>query len=68
MSSRRSKQKTHRTSRSPSSGAATAAAVAENVWWQIGLIVLAGALTYANSFSAPFVLDDRATIVENAST
>jgi hypothetical protein len=37
------------------------------VWWRIALIVLAGALTYANSLSGPFVLDDRVTILDNRS-
>jgi tetratricopeptide (TPR) repeat protein len=38
-----------------------------NPWWPIGLIVLAGALAYANSLSGPFVFDDRATVLENTS-
>ncbi len=34
--------------------------------WRAAIIVLAGFLAYANSFSGPFVLDDRVSIVENA--
>ncbi len=36
------------------------------IWWRAAIIVLAGFLAYANSFSGPFVLDDRVSIVENA--
>ena len=35
------------------------------VWLRAALIVLAGALTYANALSGPFVLDDQDTIVLN---
>ena len=35
------------------------------VRWRAAIIVLAGFLAYANSFSGPFVLDDRVSIVEN---
>jgi tetratricopeptide (TPR) repeat protein len=33
--------------------------------WRAAIILLAGFLAYANSFSGPFVLDDRVSIVEN---
>ena len=35
------------------------------VWLRAALIVLAGAITYANALSGPFVLDDQDTIVLN---
>jgi tetratricopeptide (TPR) repeat protein len=35
------------------------------VWLRAALIVLAGALVYANALSGPFVLDDQDTIVMN---
>ena len=35
------------------------------VWLRAALIVLAGALAYANALSGPFVLDDQDTIVVN---
>src|SRR5436190_334640 len=34
-------------------------------WWRPAVIVLAGLLAYANSFSGAFILDDVASIVEN---
>src|SRR5262245_2525872 len=34
---------------------------------RVAAILLAGALTYANSLSGPFVFDDRATVLDNAS-
>jgi tetratricopeptide (TPR) repeat protein len=36
-------------------------------WWQPALVVLAIAVVYANSLPAPFLLDDLASIVHNAS-
>jgi len=33
----------------------------------VAIIVLAGVLAYANSFSGPFIADDEATVVENTS-
>jgi tetratricopeptide (TPR) repeat protein len=45
---------------------ATALAPPTGIRWRAAIIVLAGFLAYANSFSGPFVLDDRASIVENA--
>jgi Flp pilus assembly protein TadD len=33
--------------------------------WRASIIVLAGLLTYANSLSGPFILDDLVSIVEN---
>ncbi len=33
----------------------------------MGLIVLVGVVAYANSLSGPFVFDDRATVIDNAS-
>jgi tetratricopeptide (TPR) repeat protein len=45
---------------------ATAPAPPTGIRWRAAIIVLAGFLAYANSFSGPFVLDDRASIVENA--
>ena len=35
------------------------------VWWYVCLLVIAGTLTYANSVSNPFVLDDEITIGDN---
>ena len=37
------------------------------MWWRAGVIVLAGALTYWNSLSGPFILDDQLSIVANRS-
>lgn len=34
-------------------------------WWRIAVILLAGVLTYANSLSGPFILDDQSTIADN---
>jgi protein O-mannosyl-transferase len=66
MASRRSKQRVRRAS--PSTPSRTASpALAGGSWWRIGLIVLAGVLTYANSLSGPFVFDDRVTVLENSS-
>jgi protein O-mannosyl-transferase len=36
-------------------------------WWRASAIVVAAVLVYAASLGYPFVLDDRVTIVENAS-
>ena len=36
-----------------------------DVWWRAAILVLAGLLTYANSLSGPFVLDDLVAIVDN---
>jgi len=41
------------------------ASAAAGVWWRAGLIVLAGTLTYWNSLSGPFILDDQLSIVSN---
>ncbi len=35
--------------------------------WRLALIVIAGAIVYANSLSGPFIFDDDATIAENRS-
>lgn len=35
-------------------------------WWPIAVIVLAGALAYANTLHHPFIFDDHQAIVENA--
>jgi protein O-mannosyl-transferase len=40
-------------------------AASAGLWWRAGLLALAGLLTYWNSFSGPFVLDDVGSIVEN---
>ena len=37
-----------------------------SVWLCIGALVLAGAITYANSLSGPLILDDQMSIVENS--
>lgn len=55
-----------RTLRRHSPSPATAPAPPTGIWWRAAIIVLAGFLAYANSFSGPFVLDDRVSIVENA--
>jgi hypothetical protein len=39
--------------------------VARGLWWRAVLIALAGALTYWNSLSGSFILDDQVTIVDN---
>jgi tetratricopeptide (TPR) repeat protein len=41
------------------------AAVPGGLWWRAALIALAGVLTYWNSLSGAFILDDQSTIVEN---
>ena len=38
-----------------------------SVRWRAAVIVVAGALAYANSLSGPFAFDDQLSIVENAS-
>ena len=38
----------------------------DRVRWHVALALLAGALTYANALSAPFIFDDQATVVQNA--
>jgi protein O-mannosyl-transferase len=42
-----------------------ASAASAGLWWRAGLLALAGLLTYWNSFSGSFVLDDVGSIVEN---
>jgi tetratricopeptide (TPR) repeat protein len=37
-----------------------------SVWLCIGALVVAGALTYANSLTGPLILDDQVSIVENS--
>ena len=34
-------------------------------WWRPATILLAGALTYWNGLSGPFIFDDLATVVQN---
>ena len=55
----RSSRKTPRTALPPPPAAAT------GLWWRAALIALAGVLTYWNSLSGAFILDDQSTIVEN---
>jgi protein O-mannosyl-transferase len=38
----------------------------ERIWLRAAGIALAGILTYSNSLSAPFIFDDHATVVQNA--
>ncbi len=45
----------------------TRSAPAPAVAWRVAIVVLAGALAYANSLSGPFVFDDGATVVDNTS-
>jgi Flp pilus assembly protein TadD len=40
---------------------------AERVWWRLAIVVLAGVLAYSNSLAGPFIFDDTASVVENAS-
>src|SRR5438093_1955133 len=54
---RRSRPQPTSTTRPPSQGAR---------WWRIALILIAGALVYRNSVSAPFMFDDLGAIVDNA--
>src|SRR5262245_37304434 len=35
--------------------------------WSIAVILIAGALAYANSLGGPFILDDTVSVVQNAS-
>ncbi len=42
-----------------------AAAVPSGLWWRAAVILVVGVLTYANSLSGAFILDDQATIVDN---
>jgi len=37
------------------------------VKWRIALIVLAGALAYANALNGPFIFDDESTVLDNKS-
>ena len=55
-----------RTMRRHSPPPAAALAPPTAIRWRAAIIVLAGFLAYANSFSGPFVFDDRISIVENA--
>ena len=41
------------------------AAAPSGLWWRAALIALAGVLTYWNSLSGAFILDDQSTIVDN---
>ena len=51
---------------SPSSRPAAAQVPApRGIWWRAAIIVIAGILTYANSLSGPFILDDQSTIADN---
>jgi protein O-mannosyl-transferase len=38
---------------------------ARRAWWPFALILLAGVLAYSNSLRAPFVFDDRSTVLDN---
>jgi protein O-mannosyl-transferase len=53
--------------RKPSRPAAASGTPQPGTWLRALLIVVAGALVYANSLSGPFILDDTVSIVENAS-
>ncbi len=55
-----------RTLRRHSPPPATTAAPSTGIWRRAAIIAIAGFLAYANSFSGPFVFDDRVSIVENA--
>jgi protein O-mannosyl-transferase len=55
----RSSRKTPRTPLAPP------AAAPSGLWWRAALIALAGVLTYWNSLSGAFILDDQSTIVDN---
>ena len=37
----------------------------QGVSWRAAILVIAGLLTYANSISGPFILDDQSTIADN---
>src|SRR6188472_3767042 len=56
-----------RKAREPALNAArpAASAVGREVWLRVAILVIAGALAYANALSGPFVLDDQDTIVMN---
>ena len=59
MARSRSSRKTPRTPTPPP------AAAPSGLWWRAALIALAGVLTYWNSLSGAFILDDQSTIVDN---
>ena len=46
-------------------GPAAPAPPSRGHWWRIAIVIVAGILTYANSLSGPFILDDQSTIVDN---
>jgi hypothetical protein len=51
--------------RGPRLGSGTPGSTRKAIRWSGALIVIAGALTYANSISGPFVLDDLLSVVHN---
>jgi protein O-mannosyl-transferase len=51
--------------KSPRTPTPPPAAPSSGLWWRVALIALAGVLTYWNSLSGAFILDDQSTIVEN---
>jgi protein O-mannosyl-transferase len=59
--------KSHRSGRRgvPSAPLAAAARTPPALWWCTAIIVAAGILTYVNSLSGAFILDDQSTIVDN---
>ncbi len=63
------KGKTTKRNRSSSKKASTAEPAPirphGGLWWRAAVIVFAGFLTYWNSLSGPFILDDQSTIVDN---
>jgi len=40
---------------------------ARSVWFAVGLLIFTTLLAYSNSFTVPFIFDDRPAILENAS-
>jgi len=59
--------KRHRSRGKPSASpvSPTPASAPHGLWWRASLIVIVGILTYANSRSGPFILDDQSTIADN---
>ena len=54
-----------RAGRPPSHRPAAPAPASRGHWWRIAIVLVAGILTYANSLSGPFILDDQSTIADN---
>src|SRR5689334_8280568 len=64
MARRKAKKPTH-DAVAPRAASAAVRPLDRDVWLRAAILVIVGALAYANALSGPFVLDDQDTIVMN---